>query len=284
MYFIKKFFFNLKRKKRVFLLDCEKDKEFIKKKLNNQSVLGVDTEFMWRNTYLPILSLIQISSPKNIYLIDCIKANNLDFLKEILENVDLLIFHSVRSDATVLSSNFNIKVKKVFDIQVAERFIEGGDNKNYGSIVKKYFPINLKKSETNSNWLNRPFSDKQLIYASEDVEHLIEIFEKQKKILVKNNKINEVLKKSSQEAAFGNRELYISRLSKFKNSTDKQKKLFMWRENKAKEKNIPSSFIFKDKYFKNILKFLNNENDFIQLDKIIKDRVLKTDLIKHFNK
>ena len=257
MHFIKKFFFNLKRKKRIFLLDCEKDKDFIKKKLNNQNILGVDTEFMWRNTYLPILSLIQISSPKNIFLIDCIKAND---------------------------SNFNIKVNKVFDIQVAEKFIDGGDNKNYGSIVKKYFPINLKKSETNSNWLNRPFSKKQLIYASEDVEHLIEIFEKQKKILVKNKKINEVLKKSSQEATFGNRELYISRLSKFKNSTDKEKKLFMWRENKAKEKNIPSSFIFKDKYFKNILKFLNNEKDFIQLDKVIKDRGLKTDLIKHFDK
>ena len=38
-----------------------------------------------------------------------------------------------------------------------------------------YFPITLDKSETNSNWLKRPFSDEQLNYAAEDVSYLIEI-------------------------------------------------------------------------------------------------------------
>ena len=97
-------------------------------------------------TYFPILSLLQISTKNKIFLIDCLKCKNLKILKKILEDKDkLIIFHSSRSDTTVLYTNLNIKVENVFDIQIAEKNISGGDVKNYGSIVKKYFDIDLKK-------------------------------------------------------------------------------------------------------------------------------------------
>ena len=93
----------------------------------------------------------------------------------------LIIFHSSRSDATVLSTNLNIQIKKAFDIQIAEKILRGGDLKNCGKIVRDYFYIDLDKSETNSNWLKRPLSYKQLTYASNDVLFLIDIYKIQKK-------------------------------------------------------------------------------------------------------
>ena len=43
--------------------------------LEANNILAIDTEFIWRNTYFPKLSLIQISTYKKIYIIDCITLN-----------------------------------------------------------------------------------------------------------------------------------------------------------------------------------------------------------------
>ena len=73
----------------------------------------MDTEFDWRNTYFPVLSLLQISTAKSIFLIDCLKCKDLKFFKDVLEDKNkLIIFHSARSDTTVLSTNLGIRIKK----------------------------------------------------------------------------------------------------------------------------------------------------------------------------
>ena len=183
---LKKIGFYLKEKKVNYLIDSEEDINFLIYSLKNEKVLGVDTEFDWRTTYIPKLSLLQISTRKHIFLIDCLRKLDLSFLKNIMEDEKkIIIFHSSRSDSTVLSTNLNVQIKKSFDIQIAEKFLKGGNLKNYGTIVRDYFSINLDKSETNSNWLKRPLSDRQLNYASDDVRFLIEIFNIQKKKLVK---------------------------------------------------------------------------------------------------
>ena len=92
--------------------------------LKDEKILGLDTEFDWRKTYFPKLCLLQIATKKNVFLIDCIKCKDLIFLKQILEDKKkLLIFHSSRSDATVLNTNLKIKVKNIFDIQIAEKLL-----------------------------------------------------------------------------------------------------------------------------------------------------------------
>ena len=81
-----------------------------------------------------------------------------------LENHDCLkIFHSVRSDATVLSKCLNCKCRNVFDIQIAEKLILKGEIQSYGKIVERYFGLKLDKTETNSNWLKRPLTENQVI-------------------------------------------------------------------------------------------------------------------------
>ena len=143
-----------KKSKEIFLIDKNEHIDFVIDAVNDEDYLGIDTEFDWRNTYFPKLSLLQIDTNNKILLIDCLKISDLSFLKEILENKKRLnVFHSVRSDTTVLYSCLSISMKNVFDIQAAQQIIEGGEIKNYAAIVKSYLPISLKKTETNSNWL-----------------------------------------------------------------------------------------------------------------------------------
>ena len=105
MYFLKKIKKLFRRKKNIFLVNSfENQKKFLKE-LENQKIIGIDTEFDWRNTYFPILSLIQISSASDIFLVDSLHFKNEKFIKQIFEDASILkVIHSARSDSTVLSN------------------------------------------------------------------------------------------------------------------------------------------------------------------------------------
>ncbi len=278
--FLKKFGFYLTNKKTIYLIDSDNDINFLISSLENEEILGIDTEFDWRTTYFPTLSLLQIATKGKIFLIDCLQCKNLKNLKNIIEDQDrLIIFHSARSDATVLFTNLHIKVKNVFDIQIAEKIIHGGDIKNYASIVKTYLNISLNKSETNSNWLKRPFTKSQIDYAANDVRFLIKIYNKQKRILEKKNAYFTVKDLTKREVSSWSQKLYIPRVRKFKSQNKIEKDLFMWRENMAMERNVPPSYIFKDKYFKKILKAYDEDISKDTIYEILNNEKLANNLI-----
>ena len=270
-----------KKSKEIFLIDKNEHIDFVIDAVNDEDYLGIDTEFDWRNTYFPNLCLIQISTKKNIFLIDCLGLREAKSLEKILCDKELLIFHSVRSDTTVLSSALNIKVKNVYDIQLAENILSGNGNLNYGSIVKNYFPVKLKKSETNSNWSKRPLTETQMDYAADDVDYLIDIFYMQKKKL--NKKFETVISRSKKEATLGNKELYVSRLKKIGNASDLEKKIFLWREKIAMKKNVPPSYIFKDKKIKLLLKSLKIDKSFESINLIVRDNRLALSLFEEIS-
>ena len=159
--------------------------------------------------------MIQISTYDHIFLLDYLKWKDLDFLKRFLEKENKkIIFHSSRSDTTVLSSNINLKIKNSYDIQIGEKFLTKGLGLSYGSLVETYFGIKLEKGETNSNWLKRPLSDSQIQYAAQDVEFLIGIYKIQKKQLNKLGFLDEVESLSNLEADLGNKSIKEMRVKK----------------------------------------------------------------------
>ena len=279
---LKKIGFNLKNKKTIYLVECEEDEEFVKESLEEEKYIGIDTEFNWRNTYFPELSLLQISTSSKILLIDCLKYKKLGFLNKILEDkTKTIIMHSSRSDTTVLNTNLKIKLNNCFDIQIAEKYINDGEIKNYGFIVAKYFNHDLDKSETNSNWLKRPLTNKQLGYAADDVNFLIPIYKKQLKILKKLKKEKEAALEFKKETGLGNQELYISRLKKLKRASKEEKDIFLWREKHASEKNLPPSYIFEDKFLKKITKKIKNKKEEPdEISKLFKDNLAAKDFLK----
>lgn len=216
-------------------------------------------------------------------MVDCKKCKAEDILKSLFEDPDKkFIIHAARSDTTVISKCLNIFTKNIFDVQVAEKKLNNLDSESYRSIVNRYFSINLNKSETNSNWLKRPLTKKQIDYASEDVLFLIEIYEKQKSLLVKKNLYKEVLVESLKEASLGNAELITSRLKKFKSSNEFDKKIFLWRENLSKNLNIPPSFVLKDKKIKLISNILKEDINLDRLKKHLPDKEIFFDFLEEF--
>ncbi len=274
-----------KKKKQIFFLKKDSDYSQLKKTIDKEKILSVDTEFDWRRTYFPNLSLIQIGTKKKIFIIDCLSFDARNLLKKYLEDPTYLkIFHSCRSDATVIFNCLNIKIKNVFDIQVAEKILDAGKIKNYAEIVFKYFSIQLNKSETNSNWLRRPLTDKQITYAAADVDYLLDIHFFQKKALNNVDKLPETFKESQHEIKLGSQDLSSSRFSKINSKfSPKEKKIFLWREKIAMEANLPISFICKDKFISELSKIVKEEKDYKRkLMKIIGDSDFVESFMKEF--
>ena len=275
-----------RKKKPLYYLNDSEGLDFLDEELSKTNILGVDTEFDWRTTYFPKLSLIQITANSKLFLIDCLDVDASKILKKYLENNSYLkVFHSVRSDATVLSKCLNINTFNVFDIQVADRLLQNSDVRSYGKIVKSFLGIELKKSETNSNWLKRPLSDNQIQYALEDVDFLLEIYSSQKKKLNKQGNYNEVLSRSEQEATLGNSSLKKLRLKKLKKKLSlKDQKIFLWREEMAEKDNVPPTYIVKDKYLKKLSKIeMKGEFSKKEIMKIIGNSRITENFISEFS-
>ena len=72
---IKKIIYRLSNKKSIYFVDSDNDLDFITFNIETEKILGIDTEFSWRSTYFPILSLLQISTKNKIFLMQLIDVH-----------------------------------------------------------------------------------------------------------------------------------------------------------------------------------------------------------------
>ena len=120
------------------------------------------------------------------------------------------------------------------------------------------------------------------MYAANDVAFLIGIYKKQLRQLRQSNLVEKVIRESNVEAAFGNQDLFISRLKKLKKASKFEKEIFLWRENYASKKNVPPSFIFKDRFLKIIANEMKNKKfDEISFFNLFEDNGYAKDLLKY---
>ena len=272
-----------KKNKKIYFISDSSDFQILNKSLNENTVLSIDTEFDWRNTYFPNLSLLQIGFSNEIYIIDCLACNPTNLVKEFLESIShLKIFHSSRSDATILSKCLGVKTFNCFDIQQGEKIIRRTEIEGYASIVKRYFHTNLDKSQTKSNWLKRPLSLEQIEYAANDVDYLLEIYHIQRKLLDRKNKLQEAINLTNKEVDLGNEDLSNSRIRKIKKKYSKEYlSIFLWREKVAIQENLPPKKILKDENIKKLIHIIE-DNNVKECDWIIKEDKHRIDFLKNF--
>lgn len=274
-------------KVKIHLIEKDHELEKFIHKISNEKHIAVDTEFIWRNTYYPRLSLIQICTKKEIYIFDCIMLKELTPIKEIFENNKIMkIFHSIRGDTSVIHNCLNAKINNIFDTQLAENLITNHNQQiSYKSLVQKYFYINLPKTETNSNWEVRPLTSDQLIYASEDVRYLISIMKMQCKYLSKNRLTEKFKSLCLSEKKLGETDPSLTRLSRLrkkKNNLSKmEESFFIWREEEAKRLDVPPNKIFKEKNLKK-LKMVMDEKKYSECKWIIKDQNSRKIFLERF--
>ncbi|ATD00797.1 ribonuclease D [Pseudoalteromonas spongiae] len=221
---------------------------------NNKSVLAVDTEFMRRRTLYPELALLQIYDGDRICLIDPTLDLDLSSFWQLMENPNIIkVLHSPSEDLEVFARHGNCTPAPLFDTQFALSLLGERNCVGFANMVEMLLEEQIDKSESRTNWLQRPLTKAQLDYAAADVFYLMPCF----------NIIKEKLNDDKQGIVFGesaviaNKRKYETPLElaylDIKNAWQLNPKqlavlqqLAAWRLNRAREKNLALNFIVKE--------------------------------------
>jgi len=136
-------------------------------------VLALDTEFVWRCTYRPQLGIVQAGGRDFCCAVDCLTGLSAASLKVLLEDASVeKILHDARQDLVHLHHWTGAWPKRVFDTQLAAGFAGFAGGIGLQKLLFDVCDIGLAKTETCTDWTQRPLSDAQVRYALDDVRYL----------------------------------------------------------------------------------------------------------------
>ena len=219
--------------------------------------VALDTEFVWERTYYPQLGLIQIAlSDEDCVLVDPLAIEDLSPLGELLSDRGVVkILHDAPQDLAILYQATGTAAQNVFDTRLAAGFATMPSTLSLCNLIKELLDIELPKTETRTNWLQRPLDPKQIDYALDDVRYLRAV-----RILLLSRIIGPKIKSWLQEELNllnnpqnyldnGNGERY-RRMSGAgalgRQSLAILRDLTLWREEEARKQDKPRGHIVKD--------------------------------------
>ncbi|PKG85719.1 ribonuclease D [Colwellia sp. 75C3] len=145
--------------------------------LANAKVLAIDTEFVRTRTLYAKLGLLQVCDGEQLALIDPIAIEDLTPFWALLTNEKITkVLHACSEDLEVFLTAGNCKPVNLIDSQIIMSFLGHGLSLGYAAMVNHYTGIELDKSESRTDWTRRPLTEKQLVYASADVDHLFALY------------------------------------------------------------------------------------------------------------
>lgn len=161
------------------------------RKLSDCSWIGLDTEFLRRKTYFPVLCLIQIHSPHGSYGIDTLSIRDLRSLESLFRNPSCIkIIHACRQDIEAFEQRMDARITNLFDTQLAAGFCGYGGQISYARLVQDFCGVKLDKTQTRTDWSRRPLTDKQIQYAVEDVRYLDVLWSELTSLLEEKQRMN----------------------------------------------------------------------------------------------
>lgn len=225
-------------------------------KCQQQTVLAVDTEFMRSTTFYPKAALFQIYDGEETYLIDPVAISNFDPLVDLLTNASITkVFHSCSEDLEVFQYFLQCVPEPLVDTQIAASLLNYGSALGYANLVNKLLNIELEKGETRSDWLQRPLQEKQIHYAIQDVHYLLHVYHQLIDQLRENGRYTWLQEECAR--LIGNakqsvdiEDYYLKIKSAWKMNSSQLavlKALCTWREQKARELDLPRNHIVPEK-------------------------------------
>lgn len=156
------------------LIQNKTDLETLITQARQTDAVALDTEFVWERTYYPKLGLIQIAlSDEDCYLIDPCTIEDISPLGRLLSDRSVIkILHDAPQDLVILQRATGSMPQNIFDTRLAAGFSNLPATLSLVNLVKEILDITLTKTETRTNWLQRPLSDEQIEYGLNDVRYL----------------------------------------------------------------------------------------------------------------
>lgn len=229
------------------------------RRLGDEDFLAIDTEFMRDHSYWPQLCLIQLAGSREAAVIDPLHNQNgrsLDLapLYELLGKPDVVkVFHAARQDIEIFFHSAGLIPKPIFDTQVAAMVCGFGESVSYATLVRQIRGASLDKSSRLTDWSRRPLSQKQLIYALDDVVHLRHVYEVLARSLEESGRYSWVEEEMARLVSPETYRLDPQNAWKRLKRRMRSRRAFAilievaaWRESLAQQRDIPRARVLKD--------------------------------------
>lgn len=231
----------------------QKDFENVLALMSQNSIYGLDTEFIKVDTLWPKLGVFQININDQVYLLDGTSLNLSAFWEKLFQ-AQQNIFHACGEDIDLIYHYAQKKnLNNVFDTQVGMSFLGHGLQVSYQNALKTMLNVDIDKGQTRSDWLARPLSDEQLNYAANDVLYLMQLADKVQTDLKQHYLLDfahEDCRNLTQEIGEETPlELLYQDVGNYRHSRRQLmqlQKLSVWREQMVKALNQPRSFILRN--------------------------------------
>ena len=230
--------------------------------------LALDTEFVRTSTFYSNIGLLQIADLDTCYLVDPLRINDwTEFSVLLADSRCCFVIHSCSEDLNLLFTALKVLPARVFDTQLAAAFLNMGYSVSYQSLVSELLGIDVVKDETRSDWLRRPLTDTQISYAAADVNYLLQLQTLLEQQLQDKGILEWFLSECEQRIRvapqFEEKKNWQSLYAGFSNAwrlSDEGLRILQalcyWREQEARRRNKPRSWIAKDQDLLGIAMYL----------------------------
>ena len=153
-------------------------------------LVAIDTEFMRVDTYYPKFCLLQIATPTAVYCIDPLADVDLAELgARLAATRQPKLMHAARQDLEVLGPIGAGNPQPLIDTQLAAALLGLSDQISYAAVVEQYCGVAIDKSQTRTDWSQRPLTAEQLRYAALDVTYLLPVWAAMERELAAQGKL-----------------------------------------------------------------------------------------------
>ena len=156
----------------VHLIADEHAAHPVAQRLASPARLALDCEAAGYHRYSDRLCLVQLSGPRDTWLVDALAFDASDLLRSPLEDPGReIIMHGASYDLRLLSRDLGIRVRGLFDTQVAAALL-GESALGLSALLERFLGVHLPKKYQRADWAMRPLPADMLEYAAADTRHL----------------------------------------------------------------------------------------------------------------
>lgn len=149
--------------------------------LQEEPVIGVDTESNSLFAYQEQVCLIQFSTAGDDYLVDPLALKDLSALAPVFANPAIeKVFHAGEYDLICLKRDYGFTFDNLFDTMLAARIL-GLPGLGLGTMLEQEFSIQADKRLQRANWARRPLTTSMMAYARMDTHYLVALRDMLKK-------------------------------------------------------------------------------------------------------
>jgi ribonuclease D len=142
-------------------------------RLAKEPALGVDLEADSLFHFQEKVCLLQLAASDRVFLVDPLAVDDLSPLAPLFANPEVTkVLHGSDYDLRSLDRDFGIRIRGLFDTQIAARFL-GLDETGLANLLETRFGVRAEKKFQKKDWSVRPLPDEMLRYGAQDALYLV---------------------------------------------------------------------------------------------------------------